>query len=266
MKNATEYAKKLRRALAGARAAAARSPSRVPNTDVTGHIILSQLMRFAPDGPAAAGFRRIREATVDVNELRVTTIAELIDMVGSDFPQARVAAEAVLRALNAVFNRCHHLDLAFLQNMGKREAREWLDSLDGMTPFSAAVVVMRALGHHAVPIDDVTLEWLRSEKLIDPTADTPTVQAFFERLVPSGREETWFTALRRVAWTRGSRRARPVPADNASPTPPPTHAPAKPVRAVRKRPARVNSSRRATARAKPAARSSRKKRRTSSRK
>lgn len=33
MKNATEYAKKLRRALAGARAAAARSPSRVPNTD-----------------------------------------------------------------------------------------------------------------------------------------------------------------------------------------------------------------------------------------
>lgn len=266
MKNATEYARKLRRALASARATAARSPSRVPNTDATGHIILSQLMRFAPDGPAAAGFRRIRESTVDVNELRVTTIAELIDMLGPDFPQARLAAEAVLRALNAVFNRCHHLDLGFLQNMAKREAREWLDSLDGMTPFSAAVVVMRALGHHAVPIDDVTLAWLRGEKLIDPAADAPTVQAFFERLVPAGREETWFTALRRVAWTRGARRAKPVAADTSSPTPAAANAPAKPARAARKRPVRVNSSRRAAARAKPAARPGRKKRPTSSRK
>src|SRR5437764_614028 len=139
MKNASEYARRVRRLL-GQIKARAEKVAELPPGDVTDQVLVAVLMRYAPDPVALAAYKRLRERTVDLNELRVTPVAELIDLLGPAFPQNKVAAESVARVLGAIFNRCHHLDLGFLREMSRKDARTYLDTLDGMDPFSSALV------------------------------------------------------------------------------------------------------------------------------
>src|SRR5438477_486827 len=106
MKNATEVARRVRRLLNQAKPQGDKAPD-PPTDDVTDHLLLAVLMRYAGDSAASAALRRLRERTVDLNELRVTPVAELIDLLGPTFPQSKSAAESLVRVLGAVFNRCH---------------------------------------------------------------------------------------------------------------------------------------------------------------
>jgi len=210
MKNASEIARRVRRLVNQAKAGASAVEKVDPPTDdVTDHVLLAVLMRYAADSAAAPALRRLRERTVDLNELRVTPVAELIDLLGPAFPQSKVAAESVARVLGAIFNRCHHLDLGFLHKMGRREARTYLETLDGMDPFAAAVVVLRALKHHAVPVDERVLAWFREEGAVPAEAAQSDVQGLLERIVGPAQADAVFVGLRKKVATRPSRAAAP---------------------------------------------------------
>jgi len=220
MKKAGEYARRLRRTLPRLKAP---RMSRPPTAECLGdQVVRSLLLEFSNETAAATAFKRLREATVDMNELRVTPIAELVESLGAAYPKPREASEAIARTLASIFNRCHHMDLDFLKQMRKREARKWLETLDGMSPFSAAVTVLRGLGHHAVPIDDHVLRWLRGEKLVDPDANLAEVQAFLERTISPARVEPYFHAMRNAAaaWIIKHPPPPPPPPEPVKPEPP----------------------------------------------
>ncbi len=206
MKNASEYARRVKRIINSVKSQGDKAPQPTEDT-VTDHLLLAVLMRFANDATALAAYKRLREHTVDLNELRVTPIAEMIDLLGPSFPNSKVAAEAVLRALGAVFNRCHHLDLSFLRKMGRREARTYLETLDGMDPFSAAFVAQRALEHHTVAVDERVLAWLREQNAIPAETTQAEAQALLERVVSPAQAETVVVALRKQSNTRSNRNA-----------------------------------------------------------
>lgn len=212
MKHAAEFAKRMRRVLAEIKGHAVRPPSAY-SSSVTDHALLAVLMRFAPDAAASAALRRLRDGTVDLNELRVTPIAELIDLLGPSIPQTKEAGEAVARTLNGVFNRCHQLDLSFLLKMGRKEARTYLETLDGMDVFSAAVVSLRALDQHAVPVDERALAWLKQRSAAPAEATQAEVQAFLEKIVPESQAEAVMTALRHRTMVKEPKRAASRPAD-----------------------------------------------------
>lgn len=221
MKKAGEYARRLKRVLSRLKAPRMSHPPAAD--DLAMQLVRSLLLAFSNEPAAGAAFKRLGEATVDMNELRVTPMAELVEALGPAYPNPRPAAESIARVLAGVFNRCHHMDLGFLKQLGKREARKWIETLDGMTPFAAAVTVLRGLGHHAVPIDETVLEWLKAEKLIDPAADMVETGAFLERVISPAKVEPYFHAMRQAATAWAAKRPKPAPAP-----PPPPPAPVKP--------------------------------------
>jgi len=207
MKNASEYGRRIRRLLRELplRANTAASSD---HADVADELVRAALLRYAPHDVAVPALRRLRAATVDLNELRVTPVDELVELLGDGFPQAREAAETVCRLLTAVFNRCHKLDLGFIRSMPRRQAQEYLQKLDGADAFITAMVLLRPLGHHAVPIDDAMLGWLRAADLIPADASPADAQSFFARLVPAGRGEAFVATLRQQMKTAARQRLR----------------------------------------------------------
>ena len=206
MKNAAEYQRRIRRLLSGLRPTTEKTAPPVLDS-ITDHLILAHLMRHASDSEALAAYRRLRESTVDLNELRVTPVDELEEILGSDFPNARAAAECMTKTLAALFNRCHHLDLSFLADMPRRDARAYLQSLDGMDAFCAALVMSRGLGHPSMPVDERVLEWLRNRNAVPATATAAQAEALLERVVPPAQYEQTLTLLRRAAAPRPGSRA-----------------------------------------------------------
>ena len=66
---------------------------------------------------------------------------------------ARVKAPRIKTILEEVWRRRGSFDLAFLAEMSLPEAKEWLRSLAGVGPKTAACVLMFAMGRPALPVD-----------------------------------------------------------------------------------------------------------------
>jgi len=65
----------------------------------------------------------------------------------------RVKAPRIKAILELVQNQRGSLDLRFLKTMPLAEARDWLESLPGVGPKTAACVLLFSLGRPALPVD-----------------------------------------------------------------------------------------------------------------
>jgi outer membrane biosynthesis protein TonB len=141
-------------------------------------------------------------------------------MIGTGVPMALQKSHWILDALNDIRKRQEILDLGFLKDRGRREAREYLESLEGVDRSSAARVVLYSLGGHAIPVDDLTLYVLRKNEIVDDTADALTVQHFLERHISAADARAFTELLDKYVASKGSRVAVEELPDLLNPPPP----------------------------------------------
>lgn len=154
---------------------------------------------------ALAAFRKLREQMVDLNELRVTPVNELARTLSQLVPQPEIKAQRIIQVLNDIRRRHDTLDLSFLKQRGRREAREYLESLEGVDRATAASVTLFSLGGHAIPIDELRLAILRKEGVVDPAADLAEVQSFVERHIAASEAMAFAQLLDRHTASRSVR-------------------------------------------------------------
>ncbi len=176
---------------------------------------------------AMATRQRLRNAVVDLNELRVTPVIELEELIADGVPLAASKARDIIAALNEIRRREDRLDLGFLAQRGRREARDYLESISGVSRAAAACTLLFALNGHAIPVDELTLHVLRKDELVDPVSDIAEVQGFLERHVAASDAAVFALLLNRYVCARGARldlqevlrAAQPAPATPPSPPP-----------------------------------------------
>lgn len=221
MKHGTEYAKRVKR-LHQRLLKSYGKPSAIEPTDPIEQMVVGILSQDTSMSRAQSAYRRLVGEMVDLNELRVTPPSEIAEQIDGLIPMASDKARRIVDALNAVRRRQDTLDLDFLKQRGRREAREYLESLEGLTPFVAAQVVLFSLQGHAIPVDNLTLYVLRKKELVDPEADIPTVQGFLERNINASDAAGFVQLLDRFVAASGGRvEVSELPA-LLSPAPPPS--------------------------------------------
>lgn len=195
MKHGGEYARRLKKLYTQVVRKTGKLPPAEP-TDPIEQLIIGILSGCTSLIKAQTIFRKLRQQVVDLNELRVTPPMELAEMIGDAVPLAREKAQRIVDSLNAIRRRQDSLELGFLKQRGRREAREYLESLEGVDRAAAASVVLYSLGGHAIPVDDLTLYVLQKEDVVDPDASPAEVQAFIERHVNASDARTFAEGLR----------------------------------------------------------------------
>jgi len=179
VKNATEFAKKFktfRRKLPAAEVVEI-------DNGVIGELIYSHLLWNATFKQATIAYKKMISATVDLNDLRVNHVFETIDLIGSNYPQAHERAKRLRAVLNSVYQREHNVSVASLQSAGKRDIREYFDTLTGITPFVCNRVIALCYSVAAMPVDDRTLAALISNELVHDSAGIAEVSAWLVRQV-----------------------------------------------------------------------------------
>lgn len=117
------------------------------------------------------------------NEVRVSRPAEINKAIGNVVSTTLEPCQRLLNMLEAVYDRENALTLDRLKQLGRREARQYLDSLGGVDEYGVASVALWSLGGHGIPVSDDLLKELRAEGLVHPDATRGEVQAFLERHV-----------------------------------------------------------------------------------
>ena len=142
----------------------------------------------------------------------MTTVPDIVAVIGDDYPDATLRAKCVRAALSDLFRRESILGLDFLRERGRREGRQYLESLEGVCSFSAAGVMLWSFEGHAIPVDEPLLAFLRRKELVDPKADLAAVQAFLERYISSADSPTYVALLRKHVAGRMPAAPRATPA------------------------------------------------------
>ena len=206
MKGGTEYAKRVRRLYKKLSSESEQASDPEP-TDPLEQLMLGLLGWEASEANAAKALRELKSQMTDLNEVRVSSVHEINTVIRRFVPNGTRCARCIRRSLNSIFEREHRVSLDVLVNRGRREARQYLDSLDGITPYAVASVMLWSLGAHGIPVSQRLLDVLRERDLVEPEADLAEVQAFLERNVPAANAKSFCRVMQEYAEQSDAERA-----------------------------------------------------------
>lgn len=138
---------------------------------------------------ADAGYARLRKAFIDWNEVRVSTVQEVGEVL-RPLPGAGGRAKRVIGLLQEVFEDKYSFDLSELDKKGLKDtARKLRFYKEGVTDYAVAWVVQRSLGGHAIPLDEPTLRVLRRLGVVEEgePESLEALRASIEHVIPKAR-------------------------------------------------------------------------------
>jgi hypothetical protein len=166
-----------------AKARSAKSPSHPEwNSDVE-HLVYSYLLWNASVKQATAALKKLRATIVDYNELRIFLPVEIVDLIGPSYPHAMERADRMRSALRDIYIREHETTLTSLQDMGKRDVRRYIETLEGMVPFVAGRMLIYHYSVHQMPADDHLCMMFIEVGVVPDSADPEGVAAALTREV-----------------------------------------------------------------------------------
>jgi len=196
-------------------------PEEPPPTDPIVQLVLSFLSWNASTRKAEDAYGKLMDQFVDVNELRVSSIDQIITIIGEDYPEARPRVARIREALHEIFLREHALSTATLTALNKKDQRTYLDTLPGMTPYVAAQVMLLSFNGYAMPVDEKLVLLLQREGCVDEGLSPAEVEAALLKQIKAADALQAHLALQ--AWSDVSRITPPA-TTGADTAPPPTKA------------------------------------------
>ena len=131
-------------------------PPQPPETedDPVAVMVMSFLIWDSTTVKAVAAYKRLRDKVVDFNDLRVSMPHEIAACLGPRYPRAVERSQRLRAALRATYQREHAVSFKKLAELGKREVRNYVRSLDGITPYVADRVSLLCFDTHCIPVDE----------------------------------------------------------------------------------------------------------------
>lgn len=150
------------------------------------HVLYASLLQDAPYDLADEGMAKCEQEFFDWNEVRVTSLTELTQVL-SRLPEPAKAASRLKSNLQAIFEEFYTFDLDHMkkENLGRAVAK--FEKMPGMTPFVLNYTVQHGLSGHAVPIDySAMVIMLVTEIASQPEANSGKVPGV-ERAIPKNK-------------------------------------------------------------------------------
>lgn len=138
---------------------------------------------------ADRAFARLKKAFVDWNEVRVSTVQEVAEVL-RPLPQPGARAKRMVALLQAVFEERYSYDLEDIVKKGLKDtARKLRYYKEGVDDFAVAWVIQRKLGGHAIPIDGPIHRVLTRLGIVEPgeTDGLEAIRGTIEHLIPKAR-------------------------------------------------------------------------------
>jgi endonuclease III len=189
-----------------------REPLPLEDGDPITVLVLSFLMWDSTTVRANAAHKRLMDRVVDYNDLRVSMPHELVEWIGPRYPQVLDRCQRLRAALRHMYKREHAVNLDRLKDMGRREVKSYLRSLDGIAPYVADRVTLLCFDAHCVPVDERLHRSLVKAGVGDETVEIADMASWLARQVKAVDAVVTHRALQTWADKVGSGTDRAAPA------------------------------------------------------
>jgi len=173
---------------------------RLPQTrPVLEQMLYAICRRDVSRAQADAAFARLQQSFYDWNEVRVSALREVADVL-APLPQAFDRAEQLLGLLQEVFEANYSFDLEGLKKKPLRQAEKQLQRLQFADAFVQAWTMQYALGGHAIPVDEPVRRVVVRLGLVQDGQSTTTVQAGLTHQLGKAQAQPLYEILSAVAY------------------------------------------------------------------
>lgn len=157
-------------------------------------LLFAACLENARHDAAQKAYETLKRAFFDWNEIRVSTVKELAEVV-ADLPDANDAATRVKGILQSVFESDYSFDLEHLKKQNLGVAIKRLQKLQGGSPFVVAYATQSALGGHSIPVDKGTLGALYVIGVINEAEAEAGNVPGMERAIPKSKGQEFGALL-----------------------------------------------------------------------
>jgi len=154
-----------------------------PRLEPLSELVFTILSQNTSDVNRDRAWKRLKDRFPTWEEVLTADVEEIADAIRPG-GLAEIKALRIKEALWTIEKERGALDLSFLKNMGVDEARDWLISLKGVGPKTAAVVLLFSLGMAAFPVDTHVHRVSQRLGLIGPKASREQAHRLLEELLP----------------------------------------------------------------------------------
>ena len=150
------------------------------------HMLYACCLEGAQYDLADEAFAKLTESYYDWNEVRVTAVKELAEVMNC-LPDADEASVRLKRTLHSLFETYYSFDIDQLkkQNLGKT-IKEF-EKLPGVSPFVIAYTTQNSLGGHAIPLGKGAYMTLIAIGAISPEEAAARRAPGLERAIPKSK-------------------------------------------------------------------------------
>lgn len=200
-------------------------PDFIRPRDPVAVMVHSWLLWEASTDQAEVAMRKLLDAFVDFNEIRVSLPHEKATVIGKRYPRLEERLHGIRRTLHSLYLKRHSLSFDHLADKGKRDIRADIEELDGMHPFVAARILRMSFDVHALPADDQLSALLHENDVIEEPVDPDELSAWLGGMVKADDAIDVMVMLQAAvddAWGRGImtkmvRKHRPTRAPDPEP-------------------------------------------------
>ena len=134
MKNSKEYSKKLQKLYRSLKRKYPK-PQKVTYDEPLEAIVYAVISENMSRTATQAAIKKFDGYFVNFNDLRVSRVGEIVETLGTDTSVTRDIASALIRVLNAVFDKYNTVSLEALKTISKRPAKQILEKMEGTSRF-----------------------------------------------------------------------------------------------------------------------------------
>ncbi len=151
--------------------------------DPLDELVLTILSQNTTDRNSGRAFRSLQAKYRSWEEVMDAPIPELYETIKSA-GLGNIKAPRIQNTLHEIIARRGELNLDFLDDLPLEEAKQWLRSLEGIGPKTAACVLLFALGKPAMPVDTHVFRVSRRLGLIGPKVGVDQSHRLLEEALP----------------------------------------------------------------------------------
>lgn len=196
MKNSKDYAPRLQKLYRGLK----RTHPKVEKTtyeDPIEALIYGVVSEQLSESSAQRAMKGFRDTFVDWNDLRVSRVEEIVEVLREDTATSRATAATLTAMLRSVFDEYHVLSLEALKKLGKRPAKKVIEDMQGVDHFAVSYCMLTALQGHAIPLTSKMAAYLKQNEIVAAEADTHEIEGFLTRQVSAKNAYEFYRLLRR---------------------------------------------------------------------
>jgi endonuclease III len=201
MKDSKDYSKKVQNLYRSLKRkfAAVRKVTYDEPVDALVYAIISSALS---ENETQSAMKRFADYFVDWNDLRISRVEEIADILGPETPAARDIASKLTSALRAIFSKYNMVSLKALSKMSKRPARIFLEKIEGADRFVVDYCMLTSLQGHAIPLTQRMTEYLKRNELVHAEATDEEIEGFLARQISAENAYEFYYLLRSESESR----------------------------------------------------------------